>query len=985
MSSDLNLALTIRLMDRATAPLRGIGQAMRGFGRQTRDLSGDLDRLKQQQGAITAFRQLKERLDQAGTAMTAAKTRAEGLGRELGQTRRRADALRGELTAAEAEVDRLGREMAATEAPTEEMAAAFKAAEARAEALRTELSRTDDAAEKLDARLGDARVAARRAADGHRTLAERTERARRELRDLDLSADRLADAQRRVTRETRAATEALARQADQAAAAQRRTEALARARERMQRTALAAAGVGAAGYGMMHAGRVGLGWVKPAMEADHAWTALGLVAGATADELDHMRDRVRDIAAATNQDATALREALGFLIGKGLSPGDALAVLDRVGRAATATGADMADMGALTFAAMDTLLVAAGDVGRAHDIMARAGDLGGFELRDMARTFPQLTANARALGLTGTKAIATLSAALQVAVKGASGPEDAATNLANFLQKATAPETVRNFEKFGIDIKAALREAVLRGENPFDALLAQIAQATGADLEQEMSKAIAAGADPRMAADALARKFELGELFGDMQVLNFLAPMLANMEEFRRIRAEALGADGVVDRKFAIMRNTDEERWKALLIAADALKETTGGALSPALGQVADAMTRVVRGTIKWTEKNPELVASLGTVAAWTAAGAVGIGGLMTAAGAVLVPLAVLRWSMTTLGLKAGLLGTAMRGVAAAGPLVAGAFRVMSAALVATPIGWVLLLAAALAGIVYAIYRNWDGIGEWFQGKWDRIKAAFDDGLLNGILALLEEFNPVTLLAEAINGMIDWLFGVDLFEIGKAWMDQLRAGFAAVLDDIKAWFGRRIADIVGILPDWLQEHLGVDPAKTATDDTPPVPRDRRGRRILPGSVAAAALGTSLAAGGAAAAAAAAPDTLGRDPAAIAAAFGPPASAASAGAPVADPFATHALLDRLGAAGDGVAAAAPPPVDVPVIPAVPAGGPPPAQPVVTINEGDRDETRSVSIVNHNTITVPPGTDVQGLARAMAAELARQQRGALHDLD
>lgn len=81
---------------------------------------------------------------------------------------------------------------------------------------------------------------------------------------------------------------------------------------------------------------------------------------------------------------------------------------------------------------------------------------------------------------------------------------------------------------------------------------------------------------------------------------------------------------------------------------------------------------------------------------------------------------------------------------------------------------------AVIAGLVYVIYRNWDGIVGWFNEKLARVKAAFSDGLLKGVLTALAEFNPTRLFAEAINGLIKYIFGIDMFEVGSKWI----AGFA---------------------------------------------------------------------------------------------------------------------------------------------------------------------------------------------------------------
>ena len=97
-------------------------------------------------------------------------------------------------------------------------------------------------------------------------------------------------------------------------------------------------------------------------------------------------------------------------------------------------------------------------------VLLTAGKAGQFELNDMARFFPLLTAQAKGLGLVGQEAVSSLAAMLQIARTGAGTSSEAANNLANFLQKITSEETVKNFKKAGIDIEQVLRDCFITVE-----------------------------------------------------------------------------------------------------------------------------------------------------------------------------------------------------------------------------------------------------------------------------------------------------------------------------------------------------------------------------------------------------------------------------------------------------------------------------------------------------------------------------------------
>lgn len=252
--------------------------------------------------------------------------------------------------------------------------------------------------------------------------------------------------------------------------------------------------------------------VKNTMGFDHALTMLGNTSGMTAAQLEVVKRKIDALSTTTNQSRGDLLQGLTTLINKGLDPDLALGAIKAIGTAATATGANVDDLSKAAFTMMDTAGIAAKDLPEAINMIAKAGDMGGIELNDMAKAFPTLTAGAKALGLQGKEAIATLAAGLQVALKGAADPSTAANNYANFLQKIASPDAVKEFKKFGVNIESEMKNAVKKGENPLERALEIIQAITGGD------------------------KFKLGKLFQDMQVGNFLQPMMQQMEAYRSIK-----------------------------------------------------------------------------------------------------------------------------------------------------------------------------------------------------------------------------------------------------------------------------------------------------------------------------------------------------------------------------------------------------------------------------------------------------------------
>lgn len=162
-----------------------------------------------------------------------------------------------------------------------------------------------------------------------------------------------------------------------------------------------------------------------------------------------------------------------------------------------------------------------------------------------------------------------------------------------------------------------------------------------------------------------------------------------------------------------------------------------------------------------------------------------------------------LEWAFFAAGRAAMWLGRAF--------LIAGRF------MLANPI---IAVIAAIAGLAYVIYQNWDGIVAYFTEKIDRVRAAFDEGLLNGVLKLLSEFNPFKLMADAAIGLFEYLtgwdlsgvkthlydaFAVNLFDKGVEMILSLWEGLKAKIGEMQAWFS---AQVTGMLPDWMTSDAG---------------------------------------------------------------------------------------------------------------------------------------------------------------------------------
>jgi TP901 family phage tail tape measure protein len=644
--------------------------------------------------------------------------------RDLSQ---RLDDHRVKLEAQKRVVEDLRRAFEATDRPTRQLTANFDAARGKLERLTREEDEHVDKLRAVEARLRTAGLETGDFGEHQERLRQRIETSNAAIREQQRELAELAARQRRQQEVNQNFADARARSAD------------------MMAGGATALGVGAA----IAAPALGGAALAEGYEAD--LVTIAQRSDLTAEATDRLGQRILAAGAAANQTRQEMTAIVDELTAQGDSADDALVRGAAVARAATAYGEAGQDI-ARAAGSLRNLNMAASDTARGLDIMAAAGKEGNFEFGDMARAFPSLTSSAARFGMEGPRALAELAAAAQIARTGAGSSEEAATNLNNLLQKIGSPQTAKNFAKMGINLTEALAAGEASGKSALETIIELTQRATRGDASR------------------------LGYLFEDAQVQKALLPLMRDLDEFSAMRERALGADGVVDRDFQRRMEASAEATKALRIAADRAAISFGEHVRPALDAGKQAVTDLLDAFADFSEENPNLVRTL-AIGSLVIAGLVAtVGALAVAAGAVLIPLAGLKWAIASLGLTAA--GTS--------GLLAGAFGALRAAsvfLLTNPIG-LALTAIGVAG--YLIYRNWSRVGPVLGAVWSGIKsgAAAAFGLVNRLFLnfhplgfIVRNWQPITRLVGSIFNLVKEVVGLGLDYVKLAILRFTPLGF----------------------------------------------------------------------------------------------------------------------------------------------------------------------------------------------------------------
>lgn len=176
-----------------------------------------------------------------------------------------------------------------------------------------------------------------------------------------------------------------------------------------------------------------------------------------------------------------------------------------------------------------------------------------------------------------------------------------------------------------------------------------------------------------------------------------------------------------------------------------------GAAIAPELKTLVEWMGNMAQGMGTWARENPRAAGALMKLVAAIAILLTVCGAFLVMLGAVLGPLAMLKFSLVTLGIQ-GLTFAKILGVLGGGLRMAGqAVMFLGRAMLMNPIG---LAITAIALSAYLIYKYWEPIKGFFTGVWGHISTLFNSGLawFSQLPARFFEFGS-NLVSGLVNGI----------------------------------------------------------------------------------------------------------------------------------------------------------------------------------------------------------------------------------------
>ena len=350
------------------------------------------------------------------------------------------------------------------------------------------------------------------------------------------------------------------------------------------------------------------------------------------------------------------------------------------------------------------------------------------------------------------------------------------------------------------------------------------------------------------------RNQKIQELFGD-EGMKGIIPLMDGLEQYKKGLESIEGAGGVVDKSYQKFLNSSGGQWKMLTQNVSAVSSTIGGTLLPALNAVLSPFAAAARLVGSLVDRFPVLgyviggvTLSIGGLMATGLASSYYVSSLWkgfmdsnTRSSRVMGK--TLNWTRgrlaafnvtalvtaaRTKALAAGgaiksfgrsLLGLASRAI----PMAIGGLRALTGAVMANPIG-LIIGAIALGG--FLIYKYWEPLKAFFFGLWGGIKPVFSaawEGIkwlflnLHPLGLVIKHWEPIkaffgrlwsgvqsifssfwegtkSILTTAWQGVVDWLGGVSLYDVGVAILTTLGKGILGtgkwLLGKVKGVFGK---------------------------------------------------------------------------------------------------------------------------------------------------------------------------------------------------
>ncbi|KVR30707.1 hypothetical protein WK15_05840 [Burkholderia ubonensis] len=769
MNNSLKLRVMFDMIDNMTKPLRNVLNSNKGLAQSLRQTRSELAELGKQQKAVASFREMR-----SGLAETTTK-----------------------LAAAQSNVKALAGSLRAFGPPSQQMIAELARARQAASQLRAEQKKQTASVEEMRRRLAQAGVDTRNLAQHERTLRSNIA----------------------------SATAAMQTQTRQLDALSEREKKLATARGKMQAMQGVAGSMAIGGYAARSTGMRVLGGLEGTLDEEKKMTnersritALGLGDQATKDAEKYVRS-MHMMGVSTTDNMTMMRDALSIFADEH----HAQMVMPTLAKMKFGNealfGAEDAHANEEKFMNMLKVIELRGgtkdeatfknEANMVQKVLsATGGRVGGDEWRNFIQTGGVAAKQMRQdafyyqmeplIQEMGGHAVGTgLMSAYSNVYQGKTTVR-AAKEMMNLglLDK-------KNVEYNKIGMIKRVKPGALMGGDLFKA--SPLEWLEKVLLPQMAKKGIT---DPDKVKDMIST------IFTNRTAANLFSTMYMQRVQIHKNERLNAGAYGIEDTARLGAGTTQGKEVDALSKARD-LKREIGERVTPMYNAALDKTREILGVLIGFMQQHDTAAKIILVVLAAFAALLVVLGTFTIALAGVLGPLAIVKFSMSTLAIEGSILSRVLGVGAAAWRMFSSAAMFAGRAMLMNPIG---LAVTAIVAAAYLIYRYWEPISGFFARLWSAVKKIISsaaDGIMQFLMNwtvvgfIVDHWNDLKAITLAIWALIkagvvsaaqlvvDYFMNWTLLGVIVRHWDEIKAAAGAAwtwIADVAVSAGRGIAD-----------------------------------------------------------------------------------------------------------------------------------------------------------------------------------------------
>ncbi|KVM74426.1 hypothetical protein WJ60_00120 [Burkholderia ubonensis] len=285
---------------------------------------------------------------------------------------------------------------------------------------------------------------------------------------------------------------------------------------------------------------------------------------------------------------------------------------------------------------------------------------------------------------------------------------------------------------------------------------------------------------PKLKAKGITSDAKILEEFSTIMTngngANLFATMYMQREQIHKNEKLNRGAYGI-DKLHELAQKQTEGKELIALEKVRNLRTVIGEQVLPVYNRALELTTSVLERLLGFAKEYPNFTRAVAIGAAGLGALLAVLGTLTIALAAVLGPMAIVRFGLTMLGMRGGLVSNGVRLAAASLQALGRVLLLVGRAFLTSPIG---LVAAAIAIAALLIVKYWEPIKAFFGGMF----AAIGEGLAPVRAAFAGAFAPIGEALAAAKPLWDWFAGMlssvagwfaKLLEPASTSAEQLRA------------------------------------------------------------------------------------------------------------------------------------------------------------------------------------------------------------------